>query len=131
MAMDSLKILLVEDDRTLAEITEFRLELLGYDVDVVESAAATHAWLGERLPDVVILDLALCGSEGFDLLNKLSNDERTNPVPVLVFSTSGDLDCVQRAYGAGADEYLVTPYDPANLEEKIEKLTAQKSRLAV
>lgn len=126
MAHDSLKILLVEDDQTLAEITEFRLELLGYEVNTVGSRDATMSWLDEQLPDVVILDLALNNNEGFDLLNRLSNEERTSLIPVLVFSTIADLDWVQRAYTAGASEFLVTPYDPTNLEEKIERLLAER-----
>ena len=127
MADDSLIVLLLEDDPTLADITGFRLELLGYQVQTRASAAEALQWLSAALPDDIILDLALAGNEGLDLLNKLSNDERMGAVPVLVFSTSADLDDVQRAYAAGADEFLVTPYDPANLEKKVEKLLATKT----
>ena len=130
MRQDSLKILLVEDDPTLAEITRFRLELLGYSVESAANTMQTLAWMADKLPDVVILDLALCGNEGVDLLNRLSNDERTNAVPVMVFSTSADLEWVQKAHAAGADDFLVTPYDPANLEEKVEKLLQKKSASA-
>src|SRR2546426_667341 len=122
MARDSIRILLVEDDPTLCEITAFRLELLGYEVVQAHSPDATLAALDQGLPHVVILDLGLCGNEGVELLNRLSNDPRTGKIPVLVFSTSADLNDVQRAFNAGADEFLVTPYDPVNLERKIEKL---------
>jgi len=122
MPRDSLQILLLEDEPTLAQITAFRLELLGYEVEIHGSAQEALDALADHLPDVIILDLALSGSEGIELLNKLSNDERLGAVPVLVFSTSADLDDVQRAYAAGADEFLVTPYDPLNLERKVEKL---------
>jgi len=124
MPDDTLHILLVEDDQTLAEITAFRLELLGYRVAMSRSVDETHQRLADELPDVIILDLAIAGGEGIELLNRLSNDQRTGHVPVMVFSTSADLEDVQRAYNAGAAEYLVTPYDPANLEQKIERLGA-------
>jgi len=122
MIRDSLQILLIEDDATLAEITSFRLELLGYEVASCSDPHEALDWLDKSLPDVILLDLALGGNEGFDLLNRLSNAPRTSDVPVMVFSTSADLSHVQRAYAAGAEEYLVTPYDPVNLEQKIEKL---------
>ncbi len=123
MAHDSLHILLIEDEPTLAQITAFRLELLGYEVATVTSAEEAFAHLETNLPNVIILDLALCGNEGLELLNRLSNEPRTSQVPVLVFSTNAELEGVQRAYTAGANDYLVTPYDPANLESKIEHLT--------
>jgi len=57
-------------------------------------------------------------------LNRLSNDVRTSDIPVMVLSANADLDDVQKAYNAGADEYLVTPYDPFMLESKIRRLVA-------
>lgn len=128
MIRDSLQILLIEDDPTLAEITSFRLELLGYEVATCADQAESFDWLEKSLPDVILLDLALGGTEDFELLNRLSNTPRTSDVPVMVFSTNADLSNVQRAYAAGAEEYLVTPYDPVNLEQKIEKLRTWRGK---
>lgn len=125
MADDSPRILLIEDDALLADITAFRLELLGFEVACVGSPEDSFDWLAEQHPDAIILDMALNGTEGLDLLNRLSNDQRYGEIPVLVFSTSADLDSVQRAYTAGADEFLVTPFDPANLEQKLEKMMSR------
>lgn len=116
------KILLVEDDETLAEITSFRLELLGYGVTMVQSGDEVLAETQRQLPDLVILDLAIPGMDGIELINRLQNDERTTAIPILTFSTDADLNTVQRAFTAGAKDYLVTPYDPAVLERKIERL---------
>lgn len=128
MANDSLLILLLEDDPLLSDITAFRLELLGFEVACKGTPEDAFDWLNENRPDVVILDIALGGNEGLDLLNRLSNDQRYGEIPVLVFSTSADLDSVQRAFAAGADDFLVTPYDPANLEHKLEKLMTLASQ---
>lgn len=116
------QILLVEEDPTLCEITAFRLELLGYDVVKRQSAEQALEWLQTNLPTLVIVDQFLPGIDGIELLNRLSNDVRTGEVPVMFLSVNSDLDDVQRAYNAGADEYLVTPYDPFVLESKIERL---------
>lgn len=51
--------------------------------------------------------------------NYLSNDPRTSDLPIIYLSGSSDLEEVQRAYNAGADEFLVTPYDPLVLEKKV------------
>jgi len=126
MPSESASILLVEDEPTLRDITAFRLELLGYEVVQVDSAQAARAQMDQDLPGLIILDIALDGGEGLELLDALSNDPRTSHVPVLVFSSVADLDDVQRSYAAGADDFLVTPYDPAVLEGKIESLLSGK-----
>jgi len=116
------KILLVEEEPTLREITAFRLELLGYEVVKQQSAEEALEWLRGDLPTLIIVDQFLAGIDGIELLNRLSNDVRTSEVPVMVLSANADLDDVQKAYNAGADDYLVTPYDPFMLESKICRL---------
>ncbi|MBN1851760.1 MAG: response regulator [Pirellulales bacterium] len=116
------KILLVEEEQVLAEITQFRLELLGYKVVHFTSAEDALAWLQNELPNLIIIDQVLPGMAGTDLINRLSNDEKIGEIPVILLSSNADLDEVQKAYNAGADEYLVAPYDPAVLERKIDFL---------
>jgi DNA-binding response OmpR family regulator len=120
-------ILLIEGDPTLLEITAFRLELLGYQVVSQNSAELAMAWLGENLPSIVIVDHVLPGMDGIEFINRLSNDTRTSNIPLMFLSTNGDLEDVQKAYNAGADEYLVIPYDPMVLESKVERLTSAVS----
>lgn len=115
-------VLLIEEDATLREITEFRLELLGHEVASVASGAEGLAWLAERLPGVVVVGHFLPDMDGMDLVDRLSNDVRTSEVPVMLLSPQAELADVQRAFNAGADEYLVTPYDPLMLERKLKRL---------
>lgn len=118
------QVLLIEGDPTLLEITAFRLELLGYQVESRESAEQGLEWLKIHIPNIVIVDHVLPGMDGLEFINRLSNDTRTSDIPIMFLSTNGDLDDVQKAYNAGADEYLVIPYDPMVLEAKIERLTS-------
>lgn len=118
------QILLVEEDPILLEITAFRLELLGYEMIAQESAEQALEWIETHLPSLIIVDDALPGMDGIEFINRLSNDIRTSDVPMMVISTNSDLEDVQKAYNAGADEYLVIPYDPIVLEAKVERLTS-------
>jgi DNA-binding response OmpR family regulator len=122
MPNQSPQILLIEGDATLLEITAFRLELLGYQVVSYDSAERAIEWLKDQLPSMIIVDYVLPGMDGVEFINRLSNDTRTSDVPIMFLSTNGDLEDVQKAYNAGADEYLVIPYDPIVLEAKIERL---------
>lgn len=116
------KILLIENEPTLAEITAFRLELMGYRVEQVASGEEALKTICHEAPDLIIIDLLLAGEDGFVLADRLASDERTHGIPLMALSSRADLDDVQRAFSAGVKEYLVTPYDPSVLEQKLEKL---------
>lgn len=122
MAHDSPLILLIEDEPVLAEVTGFRLELLGFEVETVASSEEAFRAIQRRLPEVIILNLGSPDMEGLALIERLSNDPTTSPIPVMAISDNADLDEVQRAHAAGAKDYLVIPYDPSMLEEKLGKL---------
>ncbi len=122
MRRETPQILLIEEDPLLLEITAFRLELLGYDLVKAESAEKALDWLQDNSPSLVIVDQVLSGIDGIEFLNRISNDMRTSEIPVIFLSVNADLEDVQKAYNAGADEFLVIPYDPVVLEAKVERL---------
>lgn len=116
-------VLLIEEDATLREITKFRLELLGHEVSAFDSGGNALMWLSERLPDVIVIGHFLPDMDGVEMIDRLSNDMRTSEVPVMLLSPNAELDDVQKAFNAGADDYLVTPFDPLMLEQKLARLT--------
>lgn len=122
MHSEAPSILLVEEDETLADITAFRLELLGYCVQQARTGEEALELARASLPGLMIVDLYLPGIDGIELINRLRSDNTTAGVPVMVFSVDSDLNVVANAFAAGANDYLMTPYDPAVLQEKIAKL---------
>jgi CheY-like chemotaxis protein len=122
MHSEAPSILLVEEDETLADITAFRLELLGYRVAQARSGEAALQMAHASTPDLLIVDLYLPGIDGIELINRLRSDNVTAAIPVMVFSVDSDLNVVANAFAAGANDYLMTPYDPAVLQDKISKL---------
>ncbi len=126
MTPEDATILLIEEETTLMEITAFRLELLGYQVIRQESADNAATWLKEQLPNLIAVG-HVAEMESIEFLNHLSNDERTSEVPIIYLSASTDLEEVQRAFNAGADEFLVTPFDPLVLEKKVDGLLTAAS----
>lgn len=115
-------VLLIEEDATLREIIQFRLELLGHEVLAFGSGDAALTWLIDRLPDVIVIGHFLPDMDGMEMIDRLSNDIRTSEVPVMLLSPHAELEDVQKAFNAGADEYLVTPFDPLMLEQKLSRL---------
>ena len=119
MSDDMKRILLVEPEPVLAEVTAFRLELHGYAVETVDSAEAALRMTTETQFDMILMDLVLPGMDGPGLLERLSSDEATSNIPVMVLSIDADLDQVQKVVAMGAIDFLVVPFDPEALEEKV------------
>ena len=118
-------LLIVEEEATLADVTAFRLELLGFSVQVARSGEEALSLLRKQKPDLMIIDLKLPGAGGVALIEQLASENETAAIPILALSFDAELEQVQRAFTAGATDYLVAPYNPAVLEEKVEKLLAE------
>ena len=80
-------------------------------------------------PDAIIMDTVLPESDGIELTNLLANDPATSKIPIMILSSNADLNEVQRAYAAGAKDYLVIPYNPTVLEQKLGKLLEDVTRV--
>ncbi|SMP68808.1 Response regulator receiver domain-containing protein [Neorhodopirellula lusitana] len=118
-----LRILLVEPESVLADLTSFRLELLGYDIKIVSEGAQAKDWLRHESIDLLIVDTKLPHGDGIEWLTELRLEYKANEsFPVLMLSLDPSLESVRRAYLAGAQDYLITPFDPTVLEEKIQNL---------
>lgn len=115
-------LLLVEGEAVLAELTAFRLELLGFRIRVVSTTIAAEAAITEEKPKLMIINSDLPDGDGLDFVNRLRSDHSAEDLPALVFSTNPTLDCVERAFACGAQDYVVIPFDPTVLEEKIQLL---------
>lgn len=116
------KILLVEPESVLADLTAFRLELLGYDMTVVSGGAQARDQLHQGAFDLLVVDTKLPEGDGIEWLTELRLEFKQDDVPVLMLSLDPSLESVRRAYLAGAQDYLITPFDPTVLEEKIQVL---------
>lgn len=117
---NSVKLMLVEGEPILADLTSFRLELLGYQIQVVASAMEAMRAINDQLPDLLIIDSVLPDGDGIEFISKLRSQYSPEQLPILVFSIDPSLENVERAVLAGAQDYLVTPFDPTVLEDKIQ-----------
>jgi two-component system response regulator QseB len=115
-----MRILLVEDDASLAEGIRTALKPEGYTVDWVQDGlAALHALASETF-GLAILDLGLPRLDGLQVLKRLR--AAANPVPVLVLTARDATQDRIAGLDAGADDYLVKPFDPAELKARLRAL---------
>jgi len=111
-----MKILLVDDDADLLDVTAYSLrrERLAV-IEACDGAQALHRWKVDR-PDLVVLDLGLPRHDGFDVLQKIREKDAT---PVLVLSGRSDEQDIIRAFAMGADDYVLKPFAARQLAMRI------------
>ncbi|HSW18490.1 MAG TPA: response regulator, partial [Ramlibacter sp.] len=115
-----MRLLLVEDDAMIAQALVDALRAADYAVDWVKAAAPAEAALQAHAYDLVILDLGLPGRDGIALLRSLR--ARRLAVPVLVATARDEIASRIAGLDAGADDYLVKPYDTDELLARIRAL---------
>jgi DNA-binding response OmpR family regulator len=110
------RILVVEDDETIAHAVAERLRSAGFDVDVaVDGPSGVEA--ADRLrPDLVVLDLMLPGLDGLEVCRRIQRDTR---VPVLMLTARDDESDVLVGLAVGADDYLTKPFSPRELVARV------------
>lgn len=107
------KILIVEDERHLAEGLGFNLNAEGFDTEITGDGETALRLLmdDERHYDAVVLDIMLPGINGFDVAKRLRSERRF--VPILMLTARGHPEDVLRGFEAGTDDYLPKPFDLA------------------
>ncbi|MEO8272194.1 MAG: response regulator [Aureliella sp.] len=124
-----MKIAIVEHDEMLSDLVSFRLELLGHEVAIWSTAHIMLAKFGEANLDVLIVDTHQEDMQGWEAIQKVRNTFSGEQLPILAVSIDTDLGLVEQAYKAGANDYLIIPFDPATLQSKIEALLMIRHRL--
>ncbi|MDR2088870.1 MAG: response regulator transcription factor [Clostridiales Family XIII bacterium] len=111
------RILIVEDDRDLSEITDIHLKNAGYAADAAYSLADAVRLIGERAYALILLDIMLPDGEGFELCRTIR--ERCS-CPIIFISCIDDGDSIVSALRSGGDDYMTKPVDWKELLARIE-----------
>ena len=120
------KILIIEDEATIAELEKDYLELSGFEVEVAnDGARGLYKALNEEY-DLVILDLMLPGIDGFDIC-RMVREEKNIPI-IMVSAKKDDIDKI-RGLGLGADDYMTKPFSPSELVARVKAHMARYERL--
>jgi DNA-binding response OmpR family regulator len=121
------RILVVEDERTIAEAVTARLSAEGFDADQVHDGLDALDRAREWQPDLVVLDVMLPGLDGYEVCRRLQADR---PVPVLMLTARDDETDVLVGLGIGADDYMTKPFSMRELVARVRVLLRRVDRAA-
>ena len=113
------RLLIIEDEPDLRGYLTKLFTKDGYAVEAAADAATALTLLESTTPDLVITDVMLPGQSGLDLLSALRQDERMARLPVVVLTARADAETAIGAFAAGADDFVVKPFNSAELLARV------------
>ena len=125
-----IRVLIVEDEMTLAANLHHFLTLRGFDVDMAYDGLAACARVAAETFDLIVLDLGLPRADGFQVLETLRR-KLLRETPVLILTARSELDARLRGFEAGADDYLSKPFALAEVEARLLALHRRASGTVV
>lgn len=116
------KVLLIEDSPTMAFVIKEALVASGFSVTVADNGA--HALMTARkvLPNVIVLNKMLPGLDGYEVTRQLREDPVLSAVRIMMLTESGRKEDVVRGIKGGADDYMLKPFEPEELAQRVERL---------
>jgi diguanylate cyclase (GGDEF)-like protein len=113
--MRSEKVLVVDDEPDIVEMVKARLELNNFQVITARDGEEALKKIEREEPDLVLLDVVLPKMDGLEICRKLREDIILSYIPIIMLTAKGNLSDMVAGIEAGADDYIVKPFDPAEL----------------
>ena len=125
--MEKQKVLLIEDEQSLAGILKELLEKEGFEVTLCYNGSLAYASYLACLPDIIVIDVMLPGENGFSITRKIRSENRL--IPILFLTARTMTDDIEEGFESGANDYLKKPFDTRELVIRLKVLLNQNRLL--
>lgn len=115
-----IRILIIEDEKALADVLEVKLTREGYEIKVANDGQEGYAFIREFKPDLILLDIVMPKMDGYEVMESMN--EQGISIPVIVISNSGQPVEIEKTQKLGAVDHLIkTEFEPEEVREKVKK----------
>ena len=121
------RILVVEDEPSIAELIAVNLTHAGYEVEKAMQADIAQSVIKEHLPDLIILDWMLPGKSGVQFARELRANEQTRGLPILMLTAKSEEADKVLGLDSGADDYVTKPFSPKELIARVRALLRRQT----
>jgi two-component system phosphate regulon response regulator PhoB len=123
------RILVVEDEPSIAELIAINLTHAGYEVERALQTDLAMNMMRDQLPSLLILDWMLPGKSGVQFAKELRSNERTRSLPILMLTAKSDESDKVLGLDSGADDYVTKPFSPKELVARVKALLRRQTPL--
>ena len=120
-------VVVADDDPIIVDLVKLRLDMAQYEVVTTDDAGAVPAMVRARQPVLVILDVRMPGGGGLSALSAIKTDPETCTIPVMMLTGERNPATVLLAMQSGADDYVVKPFHPDALLQRVSRLAGKNS----
>lgn len=121
------RILIVEDEPSIAELIAINLTHAGYDVQKAMQTDLAMAMMKDKLPSLIILDWMLPGKSGVQFAKELRAHDRTRDLPILMLTAKSEESDKVTGLDSGADDYVTKPFSPKELVARVKALLRRQT----
>lgn len=122
------RILIADDERDIRDLITFTLNYAGHEVVTASDGEEAYNLARQVLPDLILLDVRMPRMDGYEACEKIKADETTRHIPVVFLSAKGQESEVRTGLDVGAAEYIVKPFAPALLSERVRSILARGAK---
>ena len=122
-------VLVAEDDEDILRLVEIRLQQDGYDVLCTRNGEEALRTSAERRPALALLDVQMPKVDGYEVTRRLRADEATRAMVIIILTASVRDTELERAFDAGANDFLRKPFSPADLATRVRAALESAARL--
>ena len=115
-------ILCVDDEPSIAALIRQILKIAGHEVAIANDGFEALKMVGEREPDLIVLDRSMPGMDGIAVCREIKSNPFLSRVPILILTALATVDFKIEGFEAGADDYLVKPFEPRELTARVNSL---------
>ena len=122
-------ILVAEDERDIRDLIVFTLQISGFQVVDVPNGEEAVNKATEILPDLILMDVRMPKMTGYEACDALKRQESTQDIPVIFLSAKGQEAEINTGLKMGAEEYLLKPFAPDELSERVNQILTKYGKL--
>jgi CheY-like chemotaxis protein len=119
------KIMIAEDERDIRDLITFTLRFANYDVVAASNGEEAVALARKEVPDLILMDVRMPRMTGYEACAAIKAEPNLKDIPIIFLSAKGQDSEIQAGLQAGAVEYLLKPFAPDQLTERIQRILAQ------
>lgn len=123
-----MKILIAEDERDIRDLITFTLRFAGFEVVPTSNGAEALEKAREVKPDLIMMDVRMPRMTGYEACRAMKADENIRDIPVVFLSAKGQDSEIETGLAAGAVEYILKPFSPEQLGDKIKAILKQNKK---